>query len=98
VFKVEAAHWVIDTGRSVAEVARELTLGDALLAVWIPAERARVEAAKGADLEPITGVKRAEVLRLRKQVSELKKDNAFLGEVSACFGAICLDGSRVREL
>jgi hypothetical protein len=31
-FKVEAAHRVIDTGRPVAEVARELTLGDALLA------------------------------------------------------------------
>ena len=67
-FKVEAAHRVIDTGRPVAEVARELTLGDALLAGWVRAER-------------------AELLRLRKQVSELEKDNAFLGKVSAYFAA-----------
>lgn len=30
-FKVEAAHRIIDTGGPVAEVSRELTLGDALL-------------------------------------------------------------------
>ncbi len=40
----EAAHGVIDTGRPVAVVARELTLGDALLAGWVRAERARIEA------------------------------------------------------
>ena len=86
-FKVEAAHRVIDTGRPVAEVVRELTLGDALLAGWVRAERARMEAAKGTELEPLTGVERAELLRLRKQVSELEKDNAFLGKVSAYFAA-----------
>jgi len=43
-FKVEAAHRVIDTGRSVAEVGRELMLGDALFAGWVRAERARMEA------------------------------------------------------
>ena len=41
-FKVETAHQVIDTGRSVAEVAWELTLGDALLAGWVRAERAEL--------------------------------------------------------
>ena len=86
-FKVEAAHRVIDTGRPVAEVARELTLGDALLTIWVRAERARMEAAKGTELEPLTGAERAELLRLRKQVSELEKDNAFLGKVSAYFAA-----------
>ena len=65
-FKVETARRVIDTGHPVAEVARELTLGDALLVVWIRVERARMEAAKGTELEPLTGVERAELLRLRQ--------------------------------
>jgi len=43
-FKVEAAHRVIDTGRSITEVAAELTLAKNALGVWVRAERARVEA------------------------------------------------------
>jgi len=39
-FKVEAAHRVIDSGRSVAEVARELTIGEVLLGRWVRDERA----------------------------------------------------------
>ena len=30
-FKVEAAHWVIDSGRPVAQVARELTVSELTL-------------------------------------------------------------------
>lgn len=38
-FKVEAAHRVIDSGRPVAEVARELNLHEDLLRKWVAAER-----------------------------------------------------------
>ena len=51
---------MIDTGRPVGQVVRELTLGDALFAGWVRAERARMGAAKGTELEPLTGVERAE--------------------------------------
>ncbi len=67
-FKVEAAHRVIDSGRPISEVARELTIGEPLLGGWVRAERARMEAAKGTELEPLTGAERADLLRLRKQV------------------------------
>jgi transposase len=86
-FKVEAAHRVIDSGRSVAEVARELTIGEVLLGRWVRDERARIEAAKGTGLEPLTGAERAELLRLRKQVYELSRDNEFLGKASAYFAS-----------
>jgi transposase-like protein len=43
-FKVEAAHQVIDTVRSITEVASELTLDKNALGVWVRAERARMEA------------------------------------------------------
>ena len=55
--KVEADHRVIDSGRRIAEVARELGVNEGLLA------------------------------RLRKQVAEQERDNAFLKNGSACFAA-----------
>ena len=88
-FKVEAAHRVIDSGRSVSEIARELTIGEMSLGRWVRDERARMEAAKGTNLEPLTGVERAELLRLRlrKQVVEQEKDILFLGKASAYFAS-----------
>lgn len=86
-YKVEAAHRVIDSGRSISEVARELNVGEQTLGVWVRDERRRIEAAKGTELEPLTGAERAELVRLRKQVTELQKDNEFLGKAAAYFVA-----------
>jgi transposase-like protein len=80
-YKVEAAHRVIDSGRSIAEVARELNVGEQSLGAWVRDERRRIEAVKGTELEPLTGAERAELQRLRKQVAEQEKDLAFLGKV-----------------
>ena len=44
-YKVEAAHRVIDSGRAIAEVARELGVNEGLLGRWVADERRRVEAA-----------------------------------------------------
>ncbi|QNK81554.1 transposase [Nakamurella sp. PAMC28650] len=38
---MEAAHRVIDTGRTVAEVARDLGVGEQLLGRWVRDERIR---------------------------------------------------------
>lgn len=86
-FKVEAAHRVIDSGRSISEVARELGLFEVSLGNWVRAERRRIEAAKGTDVEPLSGAERVELLRLRKQVTELEKDLAFLGKAAAYFAS-----------
>ncbi|TXI53371.1 transposase, partial [Mycolicibacterium mageritense] len=40
-FKVEAARRVIDRGRPVSEVARELNLHESLLGKWVRQERVR---------------------------------------------------------
>lgn len=84
-YKVEAAHRVIDSGRSVAEVARELSINEASLYAWVRDERRRIEAAKGTGTEPLSGEERAELLRLRKQVAEQEKDLEFLGKAAAYF-------------
>jgi hypothetical protein len=55
-FKVEAAHRVIDSRRSVAEVARELSLGDQLLGRWVRDERRRVDTAAGHRVRKRLGI------------------------------------------
>lgn len=57
-YKVGAAHRVIDSGRSIAEVARELNVGEQSLGTWVRDERRRIEAVKGTELEPLTGAER----------------------------------------
>ena len=85
--KVEAAHRVIDSGRMVAEVARELGLNESLLGRWVTEERRRVGAAGSRNEEPLTVAERAVLARLRRQVAEQEKDIAFLKKASAYFAA-----------
>ncbi|MHA4855202.1 transposase [Rhodococcus sp. MSC1_016] len=82
-YKVEAAHRVIDSGRTIAEVARELGLSESLLGEWVKVERRRIAAAEVHGEKPLDTAERAELLRLRRQVGELEKDNAFLVKASA---------------
>jgi len=53
-YKVEAAHRVIDSGRTIAEVARELGVNEGLLGRWVADERRRVEAAAAGSVELAT--------------------------------------------
>ncbi|PPI99535.1 hypothetical protein C5E43_29760 [Nocardia cyriacigeorgica] len=87
-YKVEAAHRVIDSGRTVAEVSRELGVHESLLGRWVADERRRMEAAAVHREQPLSGAERAELLRLRKQVAEQDKDIAFLKKASAYFAAM----------
>lgn len=86
-YKVEAAHRVIDTGRTIGAVAHELDLSEPLLGKWVKDERRRMEAATLAGTEPLSPAERAELLALRKQVVEQDKDIAFLKKASAYFAA-----------
>lgn len=86
-YKVEAAHRVIDSGRTIAEVARDLGVNEALLGRWVADERRRIEAAAASGDEPLTAAERGELARLRRQVSEQEKDIAFLKKASAYFAA-----------
>ena len=103
-FRTEAAHRVIDTGRTVRDVARELSVLENSLSKWVRDERRRRETIEGTSDEPLSPAERAELVRLRRQVAEQEKDLAFLGKAAAYFAsshqsrAICADGRGVREL
>jgi len=78
-YKDEAVKLVIDTGRPVAVVARELGIRESTLGRWVNVFKARQEAGDGSALSE---TERVEVARLRKEVSELKMDRAFLKSVA----------------
>ena len=82
-YRSEAAHRVIDSGRTISEVARELGIDAGMLSVWGKDERRRVTAAEATGDTPLETAERAELLRLRRDMSELEKDNAFLSKASA---------------
>jgi len=86
-FRGEAAHRVVDSGRSVSEVDRELKVSKISLGRWVRDERARIEAARRTELEPLTVAEKAELLRLRKQAFELSRDIEFLGKATAYFAS-----------
>jgi transposase len=86
-FRTEAAHRVIDTARSVRDVAGELSVVESSLSKWVRDERRRMETLKGSGGEPLSSVERAELVRLRRQVAEQDKDLAFLGKAAAYFAS-----------
>ena len=80
-YKDEVVKLVINTGRPVATVARELGVKEQTLGRWVNVFKARQEAGDGA----LSESERVELARLRKEVSELKMDRAFLKEASLFF-------------
>jgi transposase len=80
-YRRDAAHLVIDTGRPIATVAREIGLGEQLLGRWVAIERSRLDdPPAGLDVD-----ERAELVRLRVEVSELRMDREFLKKATAFF-------------
>jgi transposase len=83
-YRREAARLVIDTGRPIAQVARELQLGEQLLGRWVRLERDRMGLAEASGLSES---ERVELDRLRQENAELRLDNEFLGKAAAFFAA-----------
>jgi transposase len=80
-YKDEAVKLVINTGRQVSTVARELGVQESTLGRWVHDFKARA-AAGGAGQGGLSETERAGLLRLRKESSDLKLDRAFLKSVA----------------
>ena len=73
-FKEEAARMVVETSRSIAEVARELGVNGTTLGYWVKAYRE-----SHAGDEPGLGIsERARLRELERRNRELEMENAFL--------------------
>ena len=80
-FKAGAVGLVLDQGKSIAEVARDLDLTASALTEWVA--RARADRTKGRT--GLTSEERAELARLRKEVRELKMERDILKKAAAFF-------------
>ena len=80
-FKAEAVQMVIETGKPIAEVARDLGIHDGTLGNWVNAWRRA-----HSDLDqPLTPVERARVTELEDEVRRLRMENEFLKKAAAFF-------------
>jgi transposase len=80
-FKDGAIRLVLDEGKTVGAVARELDLTPSALGVWV--RQARAERTKGKS--GLMREEREELTRLRKENRELRLERDLLKKVSALF-------------
>ena len=92
-YKDEAVKLVINTGRAVATVARELGIQESTLGRWVNLYKSRQDAGDGA----LSETERAELARLRRENSELKLDRAFLKKASLFFAQEASDTNEKRS-
>ena len=78
-FKQSAVEMVRETGKSIAEVARSLGMNEGTLGNWVMADRRR----RGEQpAEKVSESERAELLRLRRENTELRMEKEILKKAS----------------
>ena len=80
-FKDGAVRLVLDEGKTMGAVARELDLTASALGLWV--QQARAERTKGKS--GLMQAERDELTRLRKENRELRMERDLLKKVSALF-------------
>ena len=80
-FREQVVRAVIDSSRTVADVAREFNVGPETLRNWVNAFRR----AHPDVVSAVSESERAELARLRKENRELKAEREFLGKAAAFF-------------
>ena len=80
-FKAEAVQMVIETGKPIAEVARDLGINDGTLGNWVNAWR-RNNPEPDQALSP---VEQARVKELQDENRRLRMENEFLKKAAAFF-------------
>src|SRR5512142_3347220 len=80
-FREGAVRLVLDEGKSVAQVSRDLDLTESTLRTWV--ERARADRTNGKT--GLTTEERDELRRLRKENRELRMEREILKKAAAFF-------------
>lgn len=80
-FRDEAARMVVETSRSIAEVARELGIRETSLGNWVRAYREK----HAEDEPPLQLPERARLRELERLNRDLEMENAFLKKAAAYF-------------
>ncbi len=80
-FKAQTVRLVLDEGKTVNAVARDLDLTASALRLWV--EQARADRTKGKT--GVTTAEREELARLRKENRQLRMDREILVKAAAFF-------------
>jgi transposase-like protein len=80
-FREEAARMVVESSRSIAEVAREIGVNETTLGNWVREYRE----AHADDEPPLTLSERARLRELERENRELRMKTEFLGKAAAFF-------------
>jgi len=80
-FKAQAVRLVLDEGKTVAGVARDLDLTETALREWVK----RAEADRTNGRTGLTTAEREELARLRKENRELRTEREILKKAAAFF-------------
>ena len=80
-FKDEAVRLVIESGRPIAQIARELQINDGTLGNWV----ARYRDEQPVSEAPLSLSERARLGELERENRQLRLDNEFLGKAAAFF-------------
>ena len=83
-YREQSARLVLETGRPIAHVAKEIGVSEQLLGKWVAQAKARqgTKADRTLDVD-----ERAELDRLRRENSELRLDREFLKKAAAFFAS-----------
>src|SRR3954471_5842015 len=91
-FKAQAVRLVLDDGKSIPGVARDLDLTESALRNWV--ERARADQTNGKT--GLTSAERDELARLRKENRILREEREILKNESRALGRARLVGQKPR--
>jgi transposase len=80
-FKEEAVKLVVESSRSIKQVAGEIGVNETTLGNWVKKYRQE----HPEEEEPLSISERAELQQLRKEARELKMENEFLKKAAAFF-------------
>lgn len=81
-FKAEAVRLVLEEGKTVGQVSRDLDLTETALRTWV--ERAKADQGQGKP-GALTTAEREELARLRKENRQLQMERDFLKKAAAFF-------------
>jgi transposase len=76
-YKAQSVAFVIDEGRSIAAVARNIGVHEMTLGKWVKKARQAKEEATPAE-EPLSESERLELIRLRAELKAAKAENSEL--------------------
>lgn len=80
-FKNNAVDFVLDEGKSIAEVARSIDVNAGTLGNWV--KKAKEE--RGDDRKPLNDNEREELIKLREENRKLRMEVEFSKKVAAWF-------------